>query len=355
MDFNRFTEKLQEAVRAAQSVAVQHGNQQLDVEHLLLALLEQEGGLAPAILNKADIKLDSLRNRVQQEIDKLPKVSGSAGAPDQVYVTQRITKLLTQAEEEAKRLKDDYTSVEHVLLAATEDSGATGKLFREFGVTRERLMRALQEVRGSQRVTNQNPEATYQALEKYGIDLVAQARKGKLDPVIGRDEGAHVQGEDGAVLEPLGHIPPEDPLRQALDDGRLAHARLADQHGIVLGPPAQDLDGALEFALAPYQRIELPLHGRLRQIAAEFRQQGCFFWPVHRHLLSRAASHFLAHGGKPQSPLQQDFGSKGFFFPQHPKQQVLRSDVFVPEPFRFFRGVVEDPFALLAEGNFDRG
>src|SRR5579864_6031435 len=137
MDFNRFTEKLQEAVRAAQSIAVQHGNQQLDVEHLLLALLDQEGGLAPAILNKADIKVDSLRNRVQQEIDKLPKVSGPAGTPDQVYVTQRITKLLTQAEEEVKRLKDDYTSVEHVLLAASDDSGATGKLFREFGVTRE--------------------------------------------------------------------------------------------------------------------------------------------------------------------------------------------------------------------------
>jgi len=188
MDFNRFTEKLQEAIRAAQSIAVQHGNQQLDVEHLLLALLDQEGGLAPAILNKADVKVDSLRNRIQQEIDKLPKVSGPAGTPDQVYVTQRITKLLTQAEEEAKRLKDDYTSVEHVLLAATEDSGATGKLLREFGVTRERLMRALQEVRGSQRVTNQNPEATYQALEKYGRDLTQLASQNKLDPVIGRDE-----------------------------------------------------------------------------------------------------------------------------------------------------------------------
>ena len=188
MDFNRFTEKLQEAVRAAQSTAVQHGNHQVDVEHLLLALLDQEGGLAPAILNKADIKVDSLRSRVQQEVDRLPKVSGPAGASDQVYVTQRITKLLTQAEEEAKRLKDDYTSVEHVLLATTEDSGAAGKLFREFGITRERLMRALQEVRGSQRVSNQNPEATYQALEKYGRDLTQLAAQGKLDPVIGRDD-----------------------------------------------------------------------------------------------------------------------------------------------------------------------
>ena len=182
MDFNRFTEKMQEAVRAAQSIAVQHGNQQVDIEHLMLALLDQEGGLAPSILNKADIRVDALRTRVQQEIDRLPKVSGPSGGPDQVYVTPRITKLLTQAEEEAKRLKDDYISVEHVLLAATEDTGATGKLFREFGVTRERLMRALQEVRGSQRVTTQNPEATYEALEKYGRDLTQLASQGQARP-----------------------------------------------------------------------------------------------------------------------------------------------------------------------------
>ena len=188
MDFNRFTEKLQEGVRAAQSLAASHGNQQVDTEHLILALLEQQGGLAPSILNKADVKVDTLRSRFQQEVDRLPKVSGSSGGPDQVYVTNRLTKLLTQAEEEGKRLKDDYTSVEHVLLAATDDSGPTGKIFREFGVTRERLMRALQEVRGSQRVTNQNPEATYEALEKYGRDLTQMAAQNKLDPVIGRDE-----------------------------------------------------------------------------------------------------------------------------------------------------------------------
>src|SRR5580692_10600632 len=188
MDFNRFTEKMQEAVRAAQSTAVQHGNQQIEVEHLLLALLEQEGGLAPSILNKADVKVDALRARVQQEVDRLPKVSGPSSAPDQVYVTQRLTKLVSQAEEEAKRLKDDFTSVEHVLLAITDDPGPAGKLFREFGITRERLMRALQEVRGSQRVTTQNPEATYEALEKYGRDLTQLAGQDKLDPVIGRDD-----------------------------------------------------------------------------------------------------------------------------------------------------------------------
>src|SRR5437016_12718136 len=143
MDFNRFTEKMQEAVRTAQSIATAHGNQQVDVEHLLLALLEQQGGLAPSILNKADVKVETLRGRLQQDIDRLPKVSGAVGGPDQVYVTTRLTKLMTQAEEEAKRLKDEFTSVEHVLLAATEDTGAAGKLLREFGVTWERLMRAL--------------------------------------------------------------------------------------------------------------------------------------------------------------------------------------------------------------------
>src|ERR1700724_1241233 len=188
MDFNRFTEKLQEAVRAAQSLATTQGNQQVDIEHLMLALLEQPGGLAPSILNKADVKVDTLRTRFQQEVDRLPKVSGGSGGPDQVYVTTRLTKLLTQGEEEAKRLKDEFTSIEHVLLPATDDSGPAGKILREFGVTRERLMRALQEVRGSQRVTSQNPETTYEALEKYGRDLTQLAAQNKLDPVIGRDE-----------------------------------------------------------------------------------------------------------------------------------------------------------------------
>src|SRR6266852_5035297 len=165
MDFNRFTEKLQEAVRAAQSIAIQHGNQQIDTEHLLLALLDQEGGLAPSILNKADIRADSLRIRVQQEIDRFPKVSGPAAGPGQIYVTPRLQTVMTQAEDEAKRLKDEYISVEHVLLAIADEKGAAGRLLKEFGASRDRLMKALQEVRGNQRVTNPNPEGTYDALE----------------------------------------------------------------------------------------------------------------------------------------------------------------------------------------------
>ncbi len=188
MDINRFTEKLQEAVRSAQSNAVRNGNQQIDVEHLVAALLEQEGGLAPSILNKADINVAPLTRRIQQEIDKFPKVSGPSGGPDQVYVTTRLQQLLVRAEDQAKRLKDDYVSVEHVLLAATEDPGPTGRILKESGLTPDRLMKALQEVRGNQRVTTANPEATYEALEKYGRDLTTLAEQGKLDPVIGRDE-----------------------------------------------------------------------------------------------------------------------------------------------------------------------
>jgi len=188
MDFNRLTEKSQEAIRQAQTTAINYGNQQVDVEHLLLALLEQEGGLAPSILLKADVPLEPLHKRLIQEIEKLPKVSGSGVRPDQVYITDRLSQLLNTAEREAKRLKDDYVSIEHLLLAITEDRGASGKLLREFGATRDRLMKALVEVRGNQRVTTQNPEATYEALQKYGRDLTELASKEKLDPVIGRDE-----------------------------------------------------------------------------------------------------------------------------------------------------------------------
>ncbi|MGA2186566.1 MAG: ATP-dependent chaperone ClpB [Bryobacteraceae bacterium] len=187
MDFNRFTEKMQDAVRGAQSIAVRNGNQQIDIEHLLLALLQQEGGLVPSILNKADINLDTLRRRLDLEIERFPKVSGPAASPDQIYITPRLQKLLTQAEDEAKHLRDEYVSVEHALLAASEERGAAGRLFNELGLSRDRLMTALQEVRGNQRVTTQNPETTYEALEKYGRDLTRMAAQGKLDPVIGRD------------------------------------------------------------------------------------------------------------------------------------------------------------------------
>jgi ATP-dependent Clp protease ATP-binding subunit ClpB len=188
MDINRFTEKLQEAIRSAQAKATRYGHQQIDVEHLLSALLEQEGGLASSILAKAGIQVEPLTRRIEAELDRLPKVSGPSGGPDQVYVASRLNRLLTHSEDEASKLKDEYISVEHVLLAAIDDQGAAGRLLKEFGLTHDRLMQALREVRGSQRVTSQNPEVTYEALERYGRDLTKMAEQGKLDPVIGRDE-----------------------------------------------------------------------------------------------------------------------------------------------------------------------
>ena len=165
MDINRFTEKTQEAIRAAQTKATRYSHQQVDVEHLMDALLEQQGGLARSVIVKAGFDADALKRRIEQELERMPKVSGPSGAPEQIYVTARLNRLLANAEDEAKRLKDDFISVEHLLLAATADNGAVGKILKELGITRDRLMQALQDVRGSQRVTTANPEATYEALE----------------------------------------------------------------------------------------------------------------------------------------------------------------------------------------------
>lgn len=189
MDVSRFTEKMQDALRAAQSTATRYNHQQSEVEHLLLALLDQQNGLASAILSKAGMSTELLRQRLEEDLDRMPRVTSPSGASaDQIYVTGRLNRLLAQAEVEAKRLKDDYVSVEHVLLAMTEDKGAAGQLLARLGINRERLTQALREVRGSQRVTSPNPEPTYQSLERYGRDLTGLARQGKLDPVIGRDD-----------------------------------------------------------------------------------------------------------------------------------------------------------------------
>jgi len=187
MDINRLTEKAQEALRAAQGEAIRLGHQQVDVEHLLLALLNQEGGLATSILDKAGVDAKIVQQHVEAELARLPKVSGANGGD--VYITGRLNRLLVKAEDEAKTLKDEYISVEHLLLAMIDDkSGAAGRILNEHGLTRDRLMQTLKQVRGSQRVTSQNPETTYESLEKYGRDLTKAAAQGKLDPVIGRDD-----------------------------------------------------------------------------------------------------------------------------------------------------------------------
>jgi ATP-dependent Clp protease ATP-binding subunit ClpB len=189
MDINRLTEKAQEALRAAQGEATRQGHQQVDVEHLLLALLAQEGGLAKSILDKAGVDAETVRQRVEAELARLPKVSSTTGGVGDVYVTSRLNRLLTQAEDEARKLKDEYVSVEHLLLAMVDDkSGAAGRILNELGLTCDRLMQALKSVRGSQRVTSQNPEAIYESLERYGRDLTKLAATGKLDPVVGRDD-----------------------------------------------------------------------------------------------------------------------------------------------------------------------
>ena len=189
MDLNRFTEKSQEALRGAQALATRRNHQGVDVEHLLTALLEEREGLAAALFAAAGIAPSAVRERVEQDLNRLPQVSGPGTEAQQVYITQRLARLLTQAEDEAKELKDEYVSVEHLLLAMLEDGrGAAGRLLRSLGLTRERLMTALQKVRGHQRVTSPNPETTYQALERYGRDLTKLATQGKLDPVIGRDD-----------------------------------------------------------------------------------------------------------------------------------------------------------------------
>jgi ATP-dependent Clp protease ATP-binding subunit ClpB len=189
MDLNRFTEKSQEALRGAQALATRRNHQGVDVEHLLTALLEEREGLAAALFAAAGIAPSAVRERVEQELTRIPQVSGPGTEAQQVYITQRLARLLTQAEDEAKELKDEYVSIEHLLLAMLEDErGAAGRLLRSLGLTRERLMTALQKVRGHQRVTSPNPETTYQALERYGRDLTKLATQGKLDPVIGRDD-----------------------------------------------------------------------------------------------------------------------------------------------------------------------
>ncbi|MDX2153750.1 MAG: ATP-dependent chaperone ClpB [Bryobacteraceae bacterium] len=188
MDINRFTEKSQQSIQAAQSLAAKNGNQQVDLEHLLAALLEQENGLVPTLLLKLDVPLETLHRRLTQELERLPKVSGPSGSPEQIYITPRLQKTLALAEDEAKRRKDDFISVEHILAAILADQGPAARILKEFRVTPDRLKKAIDEVRGNQRVTSQNPEATYESLEKYGRDLTAAASQGKLDPVIGRDE-----------------------------------------------------------------------------------------------------------------------------------------------------------------------
>ncbi|MBM3841517.1 MAG: ATP-dependent chaperone ClpB [Verrucomicrobia bacterium] len=189
MDLNKFTEKSQAALMDAQNLATRHQHQAADVEHLALALLEQEGGLVPRLFEKAGVAPDLLRAKLEEELSRLPRVSGSDTTSQGVYVTQRLSKLLVKARDEARKLLDEYVSVEHVVLAMFDEPAPSGvgKIFKSLNVHRNDFLQALTEVRGNQRVTSANPESTYEALAKYGRDLTLLAQQNKLDPVIGRD------------------------------------------------------------------------------------------------------------------------------------------------------------------------
>src|SRR6266566_1658118 len=186
MRLDKFTIKAQEALQTGQGMADQLGHQEVLPEHVLAALIDQEEGIIPPLLQKLGVNPRSLRAELQQALDRLPKVQGGSG---QLYLSQRLRRDLDKAQEEAQRLKDEYVSTEHVLMAiAADGEGAAGRLLRAAGVTEENILKALHDVRGSARVTDQNPEEKYQALERYGRDLTDLAKNGKLAPVIGRDE-----------------------------------------------------------------------------------------------------------------------------------------------------------------------
>ncbi len=183
MNINKFTQKSIEAVQQCEKLAYEYGNQEIDQEHLLYSLLTIDESLILKLIEKMEINKDSFLSQVQQLLGKKPKVSGG-----QVYISNDLNKVLISAEDELKAMGDEYVSVEHLFLALIKHASKTIKeLFRGYGITRERFLQALSTVRGNQRVTSDNPEATYDTLEKYGYDLVERAKNGKLDPVIGRD------------------------------------------------------------------------------------------------------------------------------------------------------------------------
>lgn len=187
MRFDRFTLKAQDAVSEAKSIAAQHGHQQVDGDHLLMALIRQDGGVAVPILQRLEIPPEKIEGEVREMIERKPQVHGPA-AMDQIYVTPELNQVFESAMAEAGRLQDEFISTEHLLLGLAEKGGDVGRLLKKYRVTRDRMLTVLKDIRGSHRVTDQNPEEKYQALKRYTRDLTEEARKGKLDPIIGRDE-----------------------------------------------------------------------------------------------------------------------------------------------------------------------
>ncbi|MGH9892388.1 MAG: Clp protease N-terminal domain-containing protein, partial [bacterium] len=186
MRLDKLTIKSQEALQNAQSLASKRNHQAVDVEHLLMALLGQKEGVVPALLQRLGVAATPLFDRLQRSLDRLPQVTGAAAG--QTFITPRLKRVIEGAEAAAGQLKDEYVSTEHLLLAMLEDDGEAGRALREAGASKDSVLKALVDIRGAQRITDPNPEEKYQALEKYSRDLTDLARKGKLDPVIGRDD-----------------------------------------------------------------------------------------------------------------------------------------------------------------------
>ena len=183
MNIQKFTQKSMEAISDCEKLAYEYGNQEIEQEHLLVALMRQSDGLIPMLIEKMEINKQHFTDTAVRYLEKRVKVSGG-----QIYVGQYLNKVLISAEDEAKQMGDEYVSVEHLFLSLIRyPNGAVKEIFREYGITRDRFLQVLSTVRGNQRVTSDNPEATYDTLEKYGYDMVERARDQKLDPVIGRD------------------------------------------------------------------------------------------------------------------------------------------------------------------------
>lgn len=181
------TERLQEAILSGQSLARQNEHQEVDDLHLFLAITEQENNLVSSVLEKIQCPVEAFKSQLAKALEKKPKVTGTGVAQGNLYITANLQKILTEAEKEMKQFQDDFLSIEHVLLGAMTVRGEVGKILAGLGVTKEKLLVAIKEIRGNQRVTSQNPESTYEALKKYGRDLVEEVKTGKMDPVIGRD------------------------------------------------------------------------------------------------------------------------------------------------------------------------
>ena len=188
MNTQKLTQKSLEAIQSANGLAIENQNQQIEQVHLLSALLGQEGGLIPQLFEKIGVSVDNVQIQLKNAIDNLPAVTGSGRKADEVYVSQDVDRALREAEKEAAHMKDDFVSVEHLMLGLFDAMGNDlKKVLQPFSVTKEAFLEVLMKIRGNQRVTDQNPEETYDVLNKYGQDLVERARAGKLDPVIGRD------------------------------------------------------------------------------------------------------------------------------------------------------------------------